>query len=130
MSPVDQAGRLPGRISPWVHMRNFSPVSEMRNGQRSRRRVLAPPEFGKKKQTWRNTKMLTLTPIKAWATLKTSCITAVKWMLMKGKYSRQRKTMPSGPPEITACFHPGNRAVHMAKFPARKSATSGSVTFA
>ena len=27
---------------PWVHMRNFSPVSEMRKGQRSWGRVLAP----------------------------------------------------------------------------------------
>ena len=34
--------RLPGCISPWVHMRNFSPVSEMRKGQRSWVRVLAP----------------------------------------------------------------------------------------
>ena len=32
----------PGWISPWVHMRNFSPVSEMRKGQRSWERVLAP----------------------------------------------------------------------------------------
>ena len=34
--------RLPGWILPWVHMRNFSPVSEMRKGQRSWGRVLAP----------------------------------------------------------------------------------------
>ena len=34
--------RLPGWISPWVHMRKFSPVSEMRKGQRSWGRVLAP----------------------------------------------------------------------------------------
>ena len=34
--------RLPGWILPWVHMRNFSPVSEMRKGQRSWVRVLAP----------------------------------------------------------------------------------------
>ena len=34
--------RLPGWISPWVHMRNFSPVSEMKKGQRSWWRVLAP----------------------------------------------------------------------------------------
>ena len=31
---------LPGWISPWVHMKNISPVSEMRIGQRSRGRVL------------------------------------------------------------------------------------------
>ena len=34
--------QLPGWILPWVHMRNFSPVSEMRKGQRSWVRVLAP----------------------------------------------------------------------------------------
>ena len=34
--------RLPGWILPWVYMRNFSPVSEMRKGQRSWERVLAP----------------------------------------------------------------------------------------
>ena len=34
--------RLPGWILPWVHMRNFSAVSEMRKGQRSWVRVLAP----------------------------------------------------------------------------------------
>ena len=34
--------RLPGWILLWVHMRNFSPVSEMRKGQRSWERVLAP----------------------------------------------------------------------------------------
>ena len=31
MNPVDRAGS----VLPWVHMRNFSPVSEMRKGQRS-----------------------------------------------------------------------------------------------
>ena len=34
MSPVDPAGRLPGPILPWVHMRNFSPVSEMKKGRK------------------------------------------------------------------------------------------------
>ena len=38
MSPVNH----PGLISPWVHMRNFSPVSEMRKDQRLWGRVLAP----------------------------------------------------------------------------------------
>ena len=38
---------LLGRISPWVHVRNFSPVSEMRKGQRSWRRVLAPKSRNK-----------------------------------------------------------------------------------
>ena len=48
MSPVDRGlARLPGWISLWVHMRNFSPVSEMRKGQRSWGRVLTP-NLGKK----------------------------------------------------------------------------------
>ena len=44
MSLVDRGrlARLPGCISLWVHMRNLSPVSEMRKGQRSWVRVLAP----------------------------------------------------------------------------------------
>ena len=44
MSLVDR-GRLaplPGCISLWVHMRNLSPVSEMRKGQRSWEGILAP----------------------------------------------------------------------------------------
>ena len=42
MSPVDRAGSVTGMNFVWVHMRNFSPVSEMRKGQRSWVRVLAP----------------------------------------------------------------------------------------
>ena len=38
MSPIDRAGS----VLPWVDMRNFSPVSEMRKGQRSWGRDLAP----------------------------------------------------------------------------------------
>ena len=37
MSLIDRA-----EIYPWVHMSNFSPVSEMKKGQRSWGRVLAP----------------------------------------------------------------------------------------
>ena len=33
---------IPPATRSWVHMRNFSPVSEMRKGQRSWGRVLAP----------------------------------------------------------------------------------------
>jgi len=54
MSPVDRAGPLTGTsFIFWVHMRIFSPVSEMRKG---RRRVVAR-EIRKTKQTWRNTKL-------------------------------------------------------------------------
>ena len=46
MSPVEWAGPVTGTnefrsISPWVHMRTLSPVSEMRKGQRSWERVPA-----------------------------------------------------------------------------------------
>ena len=30
MSLVERVGSVPGPVSPWVHMRNFSPVSEMK----------------------------------------------------------------------------------------------------
>ena len=49
-------------------LRNFSPVSEMRKGQRSWGRVLAPNL--RTKQTWENTKILTFGPIIASVTLK------------------------------------------------------------
>ena len=43
MSPVDRAGSLTGMsFALGSYMRNFSPVSEMRKGQRSWVRVLAP----------------------------------------------------------------------------------------
>ena len=42
MSPVDRAGSVTGVNFALGHMRNFSPVSEMRKGQRSWVRVLAP----------------------------------------------------------------------------------------
>ena len=42
MSPVNRVGSVTGRISPWVHLRKFSLVFEMRKGQRSWGRVLAP----------------------------------------------------------------------------------------
>ena len=54
MSPVDRAGPLTGtNVIFWVHMRIFSPVSEMRKG---RRQVLAR-EIRETKQTRRNTKL-------------------------------------------------------------------------
>ena len=49
-------------------MRNFSPVSEMRKGQRSWGEFWR--EIQEAKQTWRNTKAITFEPIIASATLK------------------------------------------------------------
>ena len=82
----------------WVHMRNFSPVSEMKKGQRSWWRVLAPNSRNKG-ETWRITKIITFAPIIASATLKTVSL-QLNGMLMMAKYSRQFKTIPSRPPEF------------------------------
>ena len=60
--------RLLGRTSPWVHMGNFSPVSEMRKGQRSWGRVLVLNS--KNKANKAKHKNLTFALIIASATLK------------------------------------------------------------
>ena len=60
--------RLLGQTSPWVHMGNFSPVSEMREGQRCWGRVLALNS--KNKANKAKHKNLTFAPIIASATLK------------------------------------------------------------
>ena len=64
---LTRLARLPGPTSLWFLRRNFSPVSEMRKGQRSLKRVLA--QIREAKQTWRNTKAITFEPIIASATL-------------------------------------------------------------
>ena len=68
MSPVDRAASVTWWILPWVHMRNFSPVSEMRKGQRSWGRVLAPNSGNKANMA--KHKILTFGPILASVTLK------------------------------------------------------------
>ena len=42
MSPVDPADTVTGLNFALANKRNFSPISETRNGQRSKRRVLVP----------------------------------------------------------------------------------------
>ena len=60
--------QLPGWISPWVYIRNFSPVFEMWKAQRSWGRVLAPNSRNKAK--YAKHKILTFAPIIASATLE------------------------------------------------------------
>ena len=102
--------RLPGWILPSVHVRNFSPVSEIRKGQRSWERVLAPHSGNKHgEKTWRNTKILTFGPILPSVTLKAVSL-QLNACLWCGKYSRQCKTMPSiWTARIHPATHPGNR---------------------
>ena len=92
-------------VLPWVHLRNFIP-----RGQRSWEGVHGA-KFKKKKQTWRNTKILTLSII-ASATLKAVLYycTQMRCLWCLCKYSRQCKTMLSRPPQLLALFRPGNRA--------------------
>ena len=59
--------RLPGLIALWVHMRNFSPVSEMRKGLRSWGRVVERNSRNKPRQ---NAKIITFPPTIALAALK------------------------------------------------------------
>ena len=73
--------------------RNFSPVSEMRKGQRSwgsfGRQIR---ELIETKQTWRNTKILTFAPIIASATLKAVSL-QLNGMLMMWKIHRIQQAM-------------------------------------
>ena len=107
--------RLTRPISPWVHMRNFSPVSEMRNGQRSWGRVPAQRD---KKADMRNTKIINFAPIIAFATLKAESL-QLTGMLMMGKIQQAMQD-----DSIWARIHPAfipltGLKSHMAKFPAR-----------
>ena len=77
MSPrLTGLARLPGRILPWVHMRNFSPVSETSKGQRSWGRVLAPNSRNKA-----NMAKYKIYNFRAYHSFGNSwsCISAVKW---------------------------------------------------
>ena len=76
MSLIDRA-----EIYPWVHMSNFSPVSEMKKGQRSGEQFWG--HIRETKHTWRNTKILTFGPIIASVTLKAASLQLNGGMLMK-----------------------------------------------
>ena len=97
--------RLTRPISPWVHMRNFSPVSEMRNGQRSWGRVPAQRD---KKADMRNTKIINFAPIIAFATLKAESLQLIAMLMMRKMQQANTRRCHLG--QNSSCFHPGNRA--------------------
>ena len=86
MHVANQAGLVSGRWnSPWFHMRNFSPVSEMRKSQRSWGWVLACRDT---EQAWWNTKILNFAPIIASGTLKAVSV-QLNGMLMMWKIQQE-----------------------------------------
>ena len=95
--------RLPGCISPWVHMRNFSPVSEMRKGQRSWVRVLAP-NLGNKA----NIEKHKIFYFRASVTLKAVSL-QLNGMLMMCKIQQAMKDDAIRTTRIHPVVHPGNR---------------------
>ena len=95
--------RLPGWISPWVHMRNFSPVSEMRKGQRSWVRVLAP-NLGNKA----NIEKHKIFYFRASVTLKAVSL-QLNGMLMMCKIQQAMKDDAIRTTRIHPAVYPGNR---------------------
>jgi len=95
---------LAGPVLPWVHMRNLSPLSKMKKGQRSWGPVLV--RKSRKKATRRNTKIITFAPIIALVTLKAVSL-QLNGMLMMWK--RQQAMQDDA--IRTARIHPGNRDV-------------------
>ena len=96
----------PGWILPWVHMRNFSPVSEMRKGQRSWGRVLAP-NLGKKANIAKH-KILTFGPILASVTLKAVSL-QLNGMLMMWKIQQAMQDDAIRTARNHPAVHPGNQ---------------------
>ena len=92
-------------VLPWVHLRTVSSRGAKDPGKEFWGQIR------EKKQTWRNTKILTLVII-ASATLKAVLYycTQMRCLWCLCKYSRQCKTMLSRPPQLLALFRPGNRA--------------------
>ena len=95
--------RLPGWISPWVHMRKFSPVSEMRKGQRSWGRVLAP-NLGNKA----NMDKHKIFYFRASVTLKAVSL-QLNGMLMMCKIQQAMQDDAIRTARIHPAVHPGNR---------------------
>ena len=95
--------RLPGWILPWVHMRNFSAVSEMKKGQRSWGRVLAP-NLGNKA----NLEKQKFFYFRASVTLKAVSL-QLNGMLMMCKIQQAMKDDAIWTTRIYPAVHPGNR---------------------
>ena len=87
-----------GPISPWVLVRNLSPISKMKKRQRSWGRVLV--RNSRKKATRRNTKLITFAPTIALVTLKIVSL-QLNGMLMMWKIQQAIQV---------AIIHQGNRA--------------------
>ena len=98
--------RLPGWILPWVHMRNFSPVSEIRKGQRSWERVPAPNSGNKANMP--KHKILTFGPILPSVTL-TAVSLQLNGMLMMWKIQQAMQDDAIRTARIHPAVHPGNR---------------------
>ena len=94
--PFDRAGLLPAQISPWAHINNFRPASEMRNGQRSWGRVQA--QNSRNKTNMAKQKVITFAPFIRLAT-HIGYIIANEW----GAYDVEN-TASKG-----RRFHPGRR---------------------
>ena len=105
MSPVDWAGPVTGLNFALGSYEKFQPGF----WDDKRSKILGTSSFWHQiretKQTWRNTKILTLGPILASATLKAVSL-QLNGCLWCGKYSRQCKTMPSRQPEFILPFIP------------------------
>ena len=97
--------RLPGWILPWVHMRNFSPVSEIRKGQRSWERVPAPNSGNKANMS--KHKILTFGPILPSVTLKAVSL-QLNGMLMMWKIQQAMQDDAIWTARIHSAIHPGN----------------------
>ena len=87
-----------GPTSPWVLVRNLSPISKMKKRQRSWERVLV--RNSRKKATRRNTKLITFAPTIALVTLKIVSL-QLNGMLMMWKIQQAIQV---------AIIHQGNRA--------------------
>ena len=85
MSPVDEP------VSPWVHMRNFSLVSEMRRPKTS-----CGAKFGKQSK---HGEVITFAPVIALETLKAVSLLSNGVLMMK-KIQRQSKTMQNSFEEL------------------------------
>ena len=103
MSPVNRVGSVTGRISPWVHLRKFSLVFEMRKGQRSWGRVLAP-NLGNKA----NMDKHKIFYFRASVTLKAVSL-QLNGMLMMCKIQQAMKDDAIRTTRIHPAVHPGNR---------------------
>ena len=92
---MTRLARLPGRISPWVHMRIFSPVSDMRKRPKILRTSVGAKLENQNKDGETQPSYYICASIMALATLFVVSL-QLNGLLMMWKI--QSKTMPFGPP--------------------------------